>query len=160
MIAALKFLHVAALACWCASLIALPLLMKAHGRAQNQRQYAHFRLVTHIGYIAFATPAALVTIIAGTALIFAAQVFAPWLLVKLAFVAAMVLVHVWFGHLIQRSGEEKRSHWQAAPLTGLLLVLPLIAVVLALVLGKPDLTPLRGLIPDQFLAPRGGGGAS
>ncbi|MBJ2149787.1 CopD family protein [Paracoccus sp. IB05] len=156
MIAALKFLHVAALACWCASLIALPLLMRAHGGAMSQRQYARFRLITHIGYIGIATPAALVTIMAGTGLIFAAQVFAPWLLVKLAFVAAMVMVHVWFGHLIQRSGEERRSQWQGAPLAGLLIVLPLMAAVLALVLAKPDLAPFRALIPDQFLSPRAG----
>src|SRR5690606_24179974 len=81
MIAALKFIHIAGLAGWCAALIALPLLMHAHGRAGNQRQYARFRLVTHIGYIGFATPAALITIIAGTGLIFAAQVLTPGLLV-------------------------------------------------------------------------------
>lgn len=156
MIPALKFLHIAALACWCAALIALPLLMRAHGGAMSQRQYARFRLITHIGYIGFATPAAVVTIMAGTGLIFAAQVFEAWLLVKLAFVAAMVMVHVWFGHLIQRSGEERRSHWHIAPLAGLVLLLPLIAAVLALVLGKPDLAPIRALIPDQFLSPRGG----
>lgn len=156
MIAALKFLHLAALACWCAGLIALPLLMHAHGRARNQRQYARFRLITHIGYIGFATPAALVTIMAGTMLIFAARIYEPWLLAKLAFVAAMVLVHVWFGHLIQRSGEEKRSHWQAAPLAGLILVMPLIGIVLALVLSKPDLVLLRDLVPGQLLSPRGG----
>lgn len=156
MIAALKFIHVAALACWCASLIALPLLMRAHGGAMSQRQYARFRLITHIGYIGIATPAALVTIMAGTGLIFAAQVFAPWLLAKLAFVAAMVMVHVWVGHLIQRSGEERRSQWRGAPLAGLVIVLPLMAAVLALVLAKPDLAPIRALIPDQLLSPRGG----
>ncbi|SEO09715.1 Uncharacterized membrane protein [Paracoccus alcaliphilus] len=155
MIAALKFIHIAGLAGWCAALIALPLLMHAHGRAGNQRQYARFRLVTHIGYIGFATPAALITIIAGTGLIFAAQVFTPWLLVKLAFVAAMVLVHVWFGHMIQRSGEELRSRWQGAPIAGLLILLPVIATVLGLVLVKPDLERVRDLIPDQFLSPRG-----
>ncbi|MEH0070121.1 CopD family protein [Pannonibacter sp. Pt2-lr] len=115
MIAGLKFLHIAGLASWSAALLAMPLLMRAHGSADNQRQYARFRLITHIGYIGFATPAALITIIAGTGLIFAAGVFEPWLLLKLSFVAAMVLVHAWIGHLIQRSGEERRSHWRAAP---------------------------------------------
>lgn len=156
MIAALKFVHVAALVCWCAALVALPLLMRAHGASGNSRDFVRFRLITHLGYIAVATPAALLTVMAGSGLIFAAQVFAPWLLVKLAFVAAMVLVHVWLGHLIQRSGEEQRTHWRAAPLAALCLVLPLMAVVLALVLGKPDLAPLRAMIPDQFLSPRGG----
>lgn len=154
MIAALKFVHLAALVAWCAALIGLPLLMMAHGRTASQRQYVRFRLITHIGYIAVATPAALLTIAAGTALIFAARVFDPWLLVKLAFVAGMVLVHVWLGHLIQRSGEERRSHWRAQPLLGLALALPMIAAVLVLVLLKPDLDWMPGLIPAQFLAPR------
>ncbi len=157
MIAALKFLHIAGLASWSAALVALPLLMRAHGGAGNQRQYARFRLITHIGYIGFATPAALATIIAGTGLIFAARVFEPWLLLKLSFVAAMVLVHAWIGHLIQRSGEERRSHWRAAPLAALLMVLPLIAAIVALALVKPDLGWIfTSLIPDQFLSPRRG----
>lgn len=156
MIAALKFIHIAGLVCWCGALIALPLLMHGHGGARRQRQFAEYRLVTHIGYIAVATPAALTAIIAGTALIFVAQVYEPWLLAKLAFVAGLVLVHAWFGHMIQRSGEERRSHWPAAPVLGLALVLPLVAIVLTLVLAKPDLRGLQDLIPDQLLAPRGG----
>ena len=154
MIAALKFVHVAALACWCAGLIALPLLMWKHRHTTDQSDYARFRLITHLGYIGAVTPAALITIIAGTGLIFAAQVFQPWLLVKLACVAAMVITHVWLGHLVQRSGEEKRSNWSAAPMAGLLMILPLIAIILTLVLSKPDLGWLGQLIPDRYLLPR------
>jgi len=155
MIAAVKFIHFVGLACWCAALIALPLLMHAHGGMRDQRQFARFRLVTHVSYIAFATPAALIAIAAGTALVFLARVFEPWLLAKLAVVAAMVLVHVWLGHLIQRSGEQPGRARPAHPLVGLALALPLIGVVLALVLTKPDLSALTALIPDQFLVPRG-----
>ncbi|RRH72770.1 CopD family protein [Falsigemmobacter faecalis] len=154
MIAALKFLHIAGLICWCAALIALPLLLQGHGAARGQRQYDRFRLLTHIGYIGFATPAALVTVAAGTALIFAAGIFEPWLIIKLGFVAAMVMIHIWFGHMIQRSGEERRSRWRAAPLAGLVVVMPLMAVVLGLVLLKPAPGPFRDLIPAQFLSPR------
>ncbi|MFC0280265.1 CopD family protein [Falsigemmobacter intermedius] len=154
MIAALKFLHIAGLASWCAALIALPLLLRGYSGAIGQREFERFRLLTHIGYIGFATPAALITVAAGTGLIFSAGVFAPWLLIKLGFVAAMVLVHAWFGHMIQRSGEEKRGHWRAGPLLGLTVVLPLMALVLGLVLVKPDAAALLDLIPDQFLSPR------
>ncbi len=155
MIAALKALHVAGLVCWCAALIGLPLLLHRHGGARRQRQFSEYRLVTHIGYIGFATPAALVAIAAGTALILLAEVFEPWLLIKLVFVAGMVMVHVWFGHLIQRSGEERRSEWHGGPLMGLALVVPLIAVVLGLVLLKPAPERLLALIPAQLLVPRG-----
>jgi len=154
MIAALKFLHIVGLVSWCAALIALPLLLHAHGGARGQRQYDRFRLLTHIGYIGFATPAALLTVGAGTALIFAAGVFEPWLILKLGFVAAMVMVHIWFGHLIQRSGEERRSRWRGGPLTGLMLALPLMGFVLAVVLVKPETAVFRDLIPAQLLSPR------
>lgn len=156
MIAALKALHVAGLTCWCAALIGLPLLLHRHGGARGQRRFIEFRLVTHIGYIGFATPAALIAIAAGTALVLMAQVFEPWMMLKLAAVAGMVLVHVWLGHLIQRSGEERRSEWHRAPLTGLALAVPLIALTLALVLVKPDAASLTALVPAQLLAPREG----
>lgn len=155
MIAALKFVHIAALVSWCAALIALPLLMVSYTQARGPRDYARFRLLTHMGYIGFATPAALIAIAAGGGLIFAAEVFAPWFLLKLAFVAGMVLVHSWLGHLIQRSGETRSTPWRGWPLIGLALVLPMMLTALALVLLKPDLGPLRDLLPDQFLSPRG-----
>lgn len=154
MIAALKFVHIVGLALWCAALIGLPLLIWANRKTVNQSDYAQFRMVTHVGYIAIATPAALVAIIAGTGLIFAAQIFQPWFLAKLAFVAALVVVHAWLGHLIQKSGEERRTHWSGAPILALVLILPLIAVILGLVLTKPDLSVIQYLVPDQFLSPR------
>lgn len=154
MIAALKFAHIAGLSVWVAALIALPLLLHVHGGARQQREFIEFRLVTHLGYIAFATPAALIAIAAGTALIFLAGVYEPWLLLKLAFVAGMVLVHAWFGHLIQRSGEERRSEWRRQPLTGLALALPLIAAVLALALAKPAAGTLLAWVPAAIRAPQ------
>lgn len=154
MIAALKFFHVAGLALWCAALIALPLVMWTNRRTDGQSDYARFRLATHVGYIAVATPAALVAIIAGTGLIFAAQVLQPWFLVKLACVAALVIVHAWLGHLIQTSGEERRTYWSGTSILALTLILPLILTIFGLVLAKPDLTPIKDLVPDQFLSPR------
>ncbi|MGE4340295.1 MAG: CopD family protein [Pigmentiphaga sp.] len=154
MIAALKFLHIVGLAFWCAALIALPLLLHLYGGARRERQFIEFRLLTHIGYIALATPAALLAISAGTALIFLERVFEPWLFVKLAFVAAMALIHMWFGHLIQRSGEERKSNWMPGPVVGLLLVAPLIATVLWLVLAKPAPQMFETLIPHFLLVPQ------
>ena len=59
MIAALKAIHIAAMLCWCAGLIALPLLLIGYGKAQRQVRYSEFRMLTHYGYVAFATPATL-----------------------------------------------------------------------------------------------------
>lgn len=156
MIALLKFLHIAALLCWCAALIALPLLLSHYRDARVQSRFTEFRLVTHTGYIGFATPAAVIAIVAGTVLIFVADVRAEWLWVKLIFVCGMALVHAWIGHLVLRSGEEEGRYRMPPPLIAIALVVPQIAVVLWLVLAKPDLTWIPGLLPDMLLEPQGG----
>jgi protoporphyrinogen IX oxidase len=155
-IAALKFLHIAALLCWCAALVGLPLLLNHYRGARIQSRFTEFRLITHYGYIAFASPAAVIAIGAGTALIFVADIRDEWLLVKLAFVAGMALVHAWLGHLILQSGERRGEYRMPPPLIALALVLPQMAVVFWLVLAKPDLSFLAGLLPQIALEPQGG----
>lgn len=154
MIAALKFLHLAALCLWCAALVALPLLLR---RAPGPQQFVRFRRLTHYGYVGFATPAALVSIAAGTGLMFAARVFDPWFLLKLALVAALVLTHVWLGHLIQTAGEKGRPARPRAAAVALVLALPLMALILVVVLAKPDLPASEAWLPDWLLRPQGGG---
>lgn len=155
MIAALKFLHLGGLSIWCAALIALPIFLQTHGRTKDQSDYDRFRYITHIGYIAIATPAALLTIAAGTAIIFAAGIFTPWLVVKLGLVAGMVLIHVWIGHLVQTAGEKRKSRFAIPPAACLWAAGPLMLAVIALVLWKPDLGFVSEWLPDQLLVPRG-----
>lgn len=156
MIALVKFLHIASLLCWSAALVGLPVLLHHYRRARTQSDYTEYRLITHYGYIAFASPAAVVAISAGTVLIFLADVYDPWLLIKLAFVAGMVLVHAWLGHLILKSGETGGSYKMPPPLISLPLVLTQIAVILWLALAKPDLAWLADLLPAMALEPQGG----
>lgn len=151
MIAALKFLHIAALATWCATLIALPLLLHSHRRTRGQAEFTEVRLLSHGAYTLLATPAAVVAIGAGTGLIFAAEVYQPWLLVKLAFVAGMALTHAWIGHLIGQMGEKGPSWRMPSPLVALLLGVPMMLAVLWLVLVKPD---VHLPIPDWLLQPQ------
>lgn len=162
MIAALKAIHIAAMLCWCAGLIALPLLLIGYGKAQRQVRYSEFRMLTHYGYVAFATPAAVIAIVAGTALIFAAEVFDLWFVAKLAFVSLMALAHAWIGHLIEQSGLQRRGnspdphrgYAMPHPAIALVVALPSMAAVLWLVLAKPDLTWVAELMPSFMLAPR------
>lgn len=156
MIALVKFVHIAAFLCWSAALVALPWLLHHYRRAQTQSDFTEYRLITHYGYIAFASPAAVVAISAGTLLIFLAEIYDPWLLIKLAFVAGMVLVHAWVGHLILKSGETGGRYKMPQPLIALALVIPQIAVVLVLALAKPDLAFLADLLPTALLEPQGG----
>lgn len=163
MIAALKYIHLAAMLCWCAALIALPLLFslyggawrRNHGGEERQARYAEFRLITHYGYIAFATPSAVIAIAAGTGLIFAADVFDLWFAAKLALVSGMALVHAWLGHFVVVSAEQQGIHKMPSPLIALFIALPLMVGVLWLVLAKPDLSGLADLLPEFMLAPRG-----
>lgn len=152
MIAIIKTLHIAALVVWCAGLLTLPVLLGLHRhitadvstgaanpmRHQLQHNYTRFRQLTHFTYTALVTPAAIIAIAAGTALIFGAKVFEVWLLAKLAFVAGMVLAHAWLGHLIVQS-SEREVHWRMPwPAVAWLVAVPCMLGVLWLVLAKPD----------------------
>ena len=163
MIAALKAIHIAAMLCWCAGLVALPLLLMSYGHARRQVRYSEFRLLTHYGYVAFATPAAVIAVVAGTALIFAAGVFDLWLIAKLAFVSFMALAHAWLGHLIEQSGLQRygrgtdptKGYEMPYPGIALAVILPAIGAILWLVLAKPDLSWVADLLPALMQEPRG-----
>lgn len=156
MIAIVKFLHIAALLCWCAALIALPLVLNHYRGVRIQSQFTEFRLITHFGYIAFASPAAVITIGAGTALIFLADLTDVWLMIKLIFVAGLTLSHAWIGHMILRTGETEGRYQMPNPLIALAFALSQMAVIFLLVLAKPDLGWLADLIPARLLDPQGG----
>lgn len=158
MIAALKGLHIAALVIWCAGLIALPLLLAFHKQLttapDTEARYRQFRIATHVLYTAIATPAAIIAISAGTALIFAAQVYEPWLLLKLAFVSVMVFAHAFCGHMVLLSGERPID-WRMPPvILTLLVTIPVMTGILWLVLVKPDLSELANDLPEWMTEPR------
>ena len=158
MIALLKALHIAALSIWCAGLMLLPVLMHFNGRGEairHQEGYALFRRISHFGYTMVITPAAIIAVAAGTALILMMELVSPWLLAKLVAVCGMVLVHAWLGHLIVRTGEGAGDYRMPPPLIALVIGVPLMLTVLWLVLAKPDLTGLTALLPGFLLEPQG-----
>ncbi|MCC6001035.1 MAG: CopD family protein [Pararhodobacter sp.] len=158
MIALTKALHIAALSIWCAGLIALPVILQFYGRSakvHDQAGFAEFRLLSHRAYTGVITPAAIVAISAGTALIFMEGLRTPWLMAKLGTVAGMVLIHAWMGYLIGKTGEGAGRYRVPTPLPAMVLALALMGVTLWLVLAKPDLAPLADHLPDWLLQPRG-----
>ena len=158
MIALTKAVHIAALAVWCAGLLALPVILQAYGRrpeARTQAGFAEFRRLAHRAYIALVTPAAVIAVAAGTALIFMEGLRDPWLMAKLAGVAGMVLIHAWLGHLIGKSGEGAGRYRLPSPLPALGALIVLMGAVLWLVLAKPDLAPLAEHLPDWLRQPLG-----
>lgn len=152
MITALKFLHIAALSIWCAGLVGLPLVLAKHDKHHEQLDFARLRILTHQAYVRIVTPAAVIAITAGTALIFLRDVFVPWMFAKLVVVGLLVLLHAWIGHVTVLVGERQGAYAPDRGWPSLTLALAAMAAVLTLVLGKPLLG--EQLMPEWLLTPQ------
>lgn len=145
----IKFVHLAALSAWCACLVALPSLLATIPVTEGRVARRRLRAATRFVYIAIASPAAVLAVVSGTALIHLMNVYAPWFFVKLTLVAAMVLFHAACGKLVLVLREQPKS-WAPAVLLAM-AVLPclLIPAVLWLVLAQPQWT-----VPEFLSLPR------
>ncbi|MDQ0836535.1 CopD family protein [Sphingomonas faeni] len=153
-----KALHIAALILWCAGLFALPLVLAKHDEGEAQADYARLRRITHYGYIRIVTPAAVIAIAAGTALIFLRGAFVPWMFAKLVAVGLLVALHAVIGHTVVQMSERRGEYVppSAVPLLG--ATMAIMIAVLLLVLGKPvmpDLTPRWLDAPQHHQLPLG-----
>lgn len=149
----LKALHIAGLLIWCAGLFALPTMIARHDPAIGLADYQRIRRASHYAYTLVVTPAAVISVIAGTWLILIREVYEPWLYLKLLFVALLVGFHGWVGHSIVAVAENAQSFRMPPPgLVALVLTLIILAI-LVLVLGKPEFGPLEG--PDWLTEPLG-----
>jgi len=147
-----KALHIAALIIWCAGLIGLPLMLSKHEIGEGQASYARLRLLTHRAYAYFVTPAAIVAIAAGTALIFLAGAFTLWMFAKLLMVGVLVSLHAWIGHLVVLMSERRGRF---APRSAIPTMVPIgiaMLAILFLVLGKPA---LQSFAPSWLKEPLG-----
>jgi protoporphyrinogen IX oxidase len=144
MIAWMKVLHIAAIAVWCAGLLALPSLFVRKSRMRTKVGFARLHRFTRFTFISVTSPAAFVAVGTGTALIFLREVFTAWMILKLFAVGLLVMMHVWASyttiHLFE-PGRKFRIWQQVLMITGTLIA---IAAILFFVLGKPaiDFGPL------------------
>jgi len=145
-----KAAHIAALILWCAGLVALPLVLAKHDTDEQQADYTRLRKMTHYGYTRIVTPAAVVAISAGTALLFLRGVFVPWMFAKLVAVGLLVALHALIGHTVVLMSERRGDYAppSATPLVAAMIVA--MSVVLLLVLAKPV---MPDLIPSWLEAP-------
>lgn len=133
----LKTIHITALIVWSAGLFALPAIYAAYPGLDHPRAMRRLRATARFTFIAIASPAAVITIIAGTLLIHPTGSYAGWLVVKLMAVALMVLFHVACGRIVVLL-HHRPDLWAARTHHTLLLFpILLIAAVLYLVLAKP-----------------------
>ncbi len=149
----LKAFHIVALAVWCAGLFALPLMLARHEPASGPGDYARIRRASHYTYTLVVTPAAVLAITSGTALIFLRELYVLWMFGKLAIVALLVFFHAWVGHVLVTVAETEGRHTPPEPTAPMLILLVPVVVILALVLGKPDLGRIP--VPEWLTEPQG-----
>lgn len=151
----LKAAHIAFLCVWCAGLVFLPGLFAGRARQPDQPTLMLLWRFTWVGYRVVLSPAAVLAIATGTGLIFAYQVFVPWLFLKLLVVGAMVALHMYYGLVLAELAEPEHCYprWRSAALA--VAANLLILGVLLLVLGKPEIGP--DVFPDWLLQPGKGG---
>ena len=149
----LKLIHVAALSAWCAGLMFLPGLIRRQARPDMAEEGGvHLRSFVRACYLMVVSPAAVIAIGSGMALLFVREAFAGWMFVKLAAVGAMVMLHVHHGRAIRTTGRRAP---RAPALEAILLKLATVGLVVAvlwLALGKPELDD--SLFPDWARRPR------
>ncbi|MBD3894801.1 CopD family protein [Halomonas sp. ML-15] len=134
----IKFVHIAALVCWCGALLYLPALLMASVRQRADGGFDHDAPpIPRFLFNSAATPAALLAIASGTLLFLIYGLAGGWLVLKLAAVMGMVLCHALCGWLILRVEQNHwRGVWTLSALTAALASL-LMLTVIALVLAKP-----------------------
>lgn len=137
-----KALHLGFVAIWVAGLLALSRMLARHDRAVVQAEFTQIRRATHYGYVWVITPAAILAISSGLALVFLREVFTIWMFSKLILITGMVAVHAWVGGTIIDVAETEGGHEPPGPLLPTLLIVALSVGILTLVLAKPDLTGL------------------
>lgn len=149
----LKALHLGFVVIWVAGLFALPRMLARHDRAVVQAEFAQIRRATHYGYVWVITPAAILAIASGLALVFLREVFTVWIFGKFILITGLVAVHAWVGGTIVEVAETEGRHEPPGPLLPTLMIVALSVGALTLVLGKPDLTGLP--VPIWLTEPLG-----
>ena len=133
----LKILHVSAMVLWFAGLSFLPRLFVARHRGGRDADPAYFNATANTLYFRMATPAALVAVATGMALI----AYGPdgaWLVMKLVVVACAVLLHLYMGLVLYELGQGRDRHGPLAYRVLGAAPLALLLAIAALTGAKPE----------------------
>lgn len=135
----LKFVHLATIAIWSGGLIALPLLFWQRRGLELGPDLDRLHRLTRFVYVAMASPAAVIAIGSGTALIFLQATFYEWFSLKMLLVVAMAMLHVVAGLILATlfTPDGRFGRFSYVALTSAYLVL--VTAIIWVVLAKPDL---------------------
>lgn len=131
-----KGVHITALVVWCAGLFYLPGLFASHCSTDELRSFHRLRAMTRVTYIGITSPAAVIAVVSGSALIWLSDVSGGWLPVKLTLVGMMAAYHAVCGYLLAEL-RESRAYRPVTLLALMAVPAALIPPVLWLALAKP-----------------------
>ena len=154
MISAVKFFHISALSVWCTGLLLLPVLLQCADNPVREGEAARMRMFAHHAYNAIVSPAAVIATVAGGVLLFAKWVVDPWMFVKLALIAVLVLMHTYVCHCVTRLGEKGYVRVALSPTVLFLGGFASMCAILFVVLAKPRL--IADVMPGWLRNPVGG----
>ncbi len=130
----LKFIHLSTISLWAGGLLCLPTLIALNRPEEDVPLHKTVRFL----YVVLVSPAALVAIASGTALIFMQGAYDEWFSAKMAAVGLMVILHVFTGLRLVAS-FSRGLMFSIIPATMLTIsLLSVIAAILWIVLAKPD----------------------
>jgi protoporphyrinogen IX oxidase len=138
-------LHIVALLFWAGSLLYLPALIAGMASRDNaiDEPPNPFGSISRFVFTRLATPAALLTIFAGTLIFLIDRAVNLWLIAKMTLVTGLVIVHCLVGLLILRAESRNDKPLRVwCWLLGVVACLLMIAIIW-LVLAKPPL----GVLP-------------
>ncbi|HLU15518.1 MAG TPA: CopD family protein [Burkholderiaceae bacterium] len=131
--------HIVFLVVWAAGLFYIPVLCAVGYQEHRSRRVERLRIRIRFAFVAITSPAAVLTIVSGTALVFSTGADGAWMAAKLTMVALMAVFHAFCGHLLNLLGHEGRRHQRIHSVGGWTLAVPMVLIpaVLWLVLAKP-----------------------
>ncbi len=132
-------LHVVALLIWSAAVLYVPILLagvedRASAFARTPRRHDS---VVRFVYTQIASPAALVSVVAGTAVFWVNATLEFWLIAKLTLVTLLVALHAAMGLLVLRFEREQMAGLRYFSRLLAVLIALVLAAILWLVLAKP-----------------------
>lgn len=152
-VVALKAAHIAALAVWAGGLIALPPLLRRNQEMADRATIVRLHHFTRFAYDALISPASLIAIGTGTALIFSGVALDDWLFLKLLAVAGMGGTHMLIGRVLDQLEAPEAEPTGFRRVALLVAAITFVSATLWMVLDRPALD--RGLFPRWMLETQG-----
>lgn len=108
----IKALHIVAVVCWFAGLFYLPRLFVYHASTCNTTSQNQFKTMEHKLFWFIMTPAGIVAIILGEALVHLFYVNGIWLQIKVGVVATLIFYHLYCFKIMEDFAKDcnTRSH--------------------------------------------------